>query len=168
MGRWRPPREKGSPYITAEGAAHLTAELKQLWKVERPVVTDTVHEAAKNGDRSENGDYIYGKKRLREIDSRVRFLTKRLEELTIVDQAPANQNTVYFGAWVTLIDDDDNTQRYQIVGPDEFDISQQKISMDSPIAKALLKKQLGDEVLIITPNGDTLFYIEKIEYITCR
>ena len=98
----------------------------------------------------------------------MRFLTKRLEELTIVDQAPANQNTVYFGAWVTLIDDDDNTQRYQIVGPDEFDISQQKISMDSPIAKALLKKQLGDEVLIITPNGDTLFYIEKIEYITCR
>ena len=81
MGRWRPPREKGSPYITAEGAAHLTAELKQLWKVERPVVTDTVHEAAKNGDRSENGDYIYGKKRLREIDSRVRFLTKRLEEI---------------------------------------------------------------------------------------
>ena len=166
MGRWRPPREKGSPYITAEGAAYLTAELKQLWKVERPVVTDTVHEAAKNGDRSENGDYIYGKKRLREIDSRVRFLTKRLEELTIVDQIPANQNTVYFGAWVTLIDNDDNTQRYQIVGPDEFDISQQKISMDSPIAKALLKKQLGDEVLIITPNGDTLFYIEKIEYIT--
>jgi transcription elongation factor GreB len=168
MGRWRAPREKGSPYITVEGAAHLTAELKQLWKVERPIVTDTVHEAAKNGDRSENGDYIYGKKRLREIDSRVRFLTKRLEELTIVDQAPANQNTVYFGAWVTLTDDDDNARRYQIVGPDEFDISQQKISMDSPIAKALLKKQLGDEVLIITPNGDTLFYIEKIEYITCR
>jgi transcription elongation factor GreB len=97
----------------------------------------------------------------------VRFLTKRLEELTIVDQIPADKNTVYFGAWVTLIDGNDNTRRYQIVGPDEFDVSQQKISMDSPIAKALLKKQLGDETLIVTPNGNTLFYIEKIEYITC-
>ena len=82
MGRWRPPREKGSAYITAAGAAALESELKQLWKVERPIVTDAVHEAAKNGDRSENGDYIYGKKRLREIDSRVRFLTKRLEAHT--------------------------------------------------------------------------------------
>jgi transcription elongation factor GreB len=96
----------------------------------------------------------------------VRFLTKRLEELTVVDQMPADQNTVYFGAWVTLIDDDDNTRRYQIVGPDEFDINKQKISMDSPIAKALLKKQLGDDVKIITPSGDTLFYIDNIEYIT--
>jgi len=165
MGRWRPPREKGSAYITAEGAAHLTAELKQLWKVERPIITDTVHEAAKNGDRSENGDYIYGKKRLREIDSRVRFLTKRLEELTVVDQIPADQNTVYFGAWVTLIDDDENTRRYQIVGPDEFDIKRHKISMDSPIAKALLKKHLDDEAVIQTPEGEQVFYIEKIEYI---
>lgn len=165
MGRWRPPREKGSPYITAEGAKRLNAELKQLWKVERPIVTDAVHEAAKNGDRSENGDYIYGKKRLREIDSRVRFLTKRLEELTVVDRVPSDQSTVYFGAWVTLIDDADNTRHYQIVGPDEFDINQKKISMDSPIAKALLKKQLGDEVLISTPNGDTLFYIDHIKYI---
>ncbi len=164
MGRWRPPREKGSPYITAEGAAKLEAELKQLWKVERPVVTDAVHEAAKNGDRSENGDYIYGKKRLREIDSRVRFLTKRLEALTIVDRAPADQDTVYFGAWVTLIDDNENTRRYQIVGPDEFDVSQHKISMDSPIAKALLKKQRDDEVTIHTPNGEEIFYIDKIEY----
>jgi transcription elongation factor GreB len=165
MGRWRPPREQSSPYIPAEGAAHLTAELKQLWKVERPVVTDTVHEAAKNGDRSENGDYIYGKKRLREIDSRVRFLTKRLESLTIVDRIPEDKNTIYFGAWVTLIDDNDVTRRYQIVGPDEFDIKRHKISMDSPIAKALLKKHLDDEVIIQTPEGEQVFYIDKIEYI---
>lgn len=165
MGRWRPPRAQSSPYITAAGAAVLEAELKQLWKIERPIVTDTVHEAAKNGDRSENGDYIYGKKRLREIDSRVRFLTKRLEALTIVDRAPTDKTTVFFGAWVTLIDDNDNTRRYQIVGPDEFDIKNHKISMDSPIAKALLKKKLDDEVMIKTPNGDELFYIDKIEYL---
>lgn len=164
MGRWRPPREKGSPYITAKGAEKLEAELKQLWKVERPLVTDAVHEAAKNGDRSENGDYIYGKKRLREIDSRVRFLTKRLEALTIVDRIPNDRETVYFGAWVTLIDDNENTRRYQIVGPDEFDISQHKISMDSPIAKAILKKKLDDEVIIKTPNGEEVFYIDKINY----
>lgn len=164
MGRWRPLREKSSPYITAAGAAVLEAELKQLWKVERPIVTDAVHEAAKNGDRSENGDYIYGKKRLREIDSRVRFLTKRLEALTVVDRIPADKTTVYFGAWVTLIDDNDNTRRYQIVGPDEFDVNQNKISMDSPIAKALLKKKLDDEVRIKTPNGEEVFYIDGIEY----
>jgi transcription elongation factor GreB len=164
MGRWRPPREKGSAYITAAGAAALESELKQLWKVERPIVTDAVHEAAKNGDRSENGDYIYGKKRLREIDSRVRFLTKRLEALTVVDRIPDDKSTVYFGAWVTLIDDNDNTRRYQIVGPDEFDIKHNKISMDSPIAKALLKKKLDDEVMIKTPNGEVVFYIDGIEY----
>ena len=164
MGRWRPPREKGSPYITPAGAAAMEAELKQLWKIERPKVTDTVHEAAKNGDRSENGDYIYGKKRLREIDSRVRFLTKRLEELTIVDRIPSDTDTVYFGAWVTLVSDKGQTQRYQIVGPDEFNIPQGKISMDSPLAKALLKKVLDDEVTIYTPNGEERYYINEINY----
>jgi len=164
MGRWRPPRDKGSPYITAKGAATLNDELKYLWKVERPKITDTVHEAAKNGDRSENGDYIYGKKRLREIDSRVRFLTKRLEELTVVDRSPEDKETVFFGAWVTLIDDDQNTLLYQIVGPDEFDVSKGKISMDSPIAKSLLKKRLDDEVIIQTSNEEKIFYIDKIEY----
>ncbi len=164
MGRWRPPREKGSPYITTEGAERLQAELKHLCKVERPQVTDAVHEAAKNGDRSENGDYIYGKKRLREIDSRVRFLTKRLDDLIIVDRIPDDTNTVYFGAWVTLADDDDNTLCYQIVGPDEFDIKQGKISMDSPIAKALLKKNLDDEVAIQTPEKTNTFTIIDICY----
>ncbi len=164
MGRWRPPRKKGTPYITEAGAEALTAELKHLWKVERPKVTNDVHEAAKNGDRSENGDYIYGKKRLREIDSRVRFLTKRLDELTIVRDHPKDQSRVYFGAWVTLVDDDDKTTRYQIVGPDEFNVSEGKISVDSPIAKALLKKEIDDEIVINTPEGEKMFYIDGIEY----
>ena len=164
MGRWRPPREKGSPYITEAGADALTQELKQLWKIERPKVTNDVHEAAKNGDRSENGDYIYGKKRLREIDSRVRFITKRLDELTIVRDTPKDQSRAFFGAWVTLIADDDMRVTYQLVGPDEFNISIGKVSIDSPIAKALLKKQVDDEVTLQTPTGEKILYIEKIEY----
>lgn len=164
MGRWRPPRQQGSPYITPEGAAALEAELKQLWKIERPKVTNDVHEAAKNGDRSENGDYIYGKKRLREIDSRVRFLTKRLDQLTIVERAPDDQGKVFFGAWVTLVDEDDNTNSYRIVGPDEFNVREGKISVDSPLARALLKKQIDDEVTINTANGEEQFWIEKIWY----
>ncbi|MGH1484811.1 MAG: transcription elongation factor GreB [Cellvibrionaceae bacterium] len=165
MGRWRPPREKGSPYITPEGAEALEQELKFLWKEERPKVTHDVHEAAKNGDRSENGDYIYGKKRLREIDSRVRFLTKRLDELTIVRDIPRDQERVYFGAWVTLNNESGSDQRiYRIVGPDEFNVGEGKISIDSPIARALLKKQLDDEVIIQTTQGEQPFFIEKIAY----
>jgi len=164
MGRWRPPREKGSPYITPEGAEALEAELKQLWKVERPKVTHDVHEAAKNGDRSENGDYIYGKKRLREIDSRVRFLTKRLESLTIVRDVPKEQDRVFFGAWVTLINEQDESKCYRLVGPDEFNISEGKISIDSPLARALLKKQIDDEVVIQTEKGEEVLYIDKIKY----
>jgi transcription elongation factor GreB len=164
MGRWRPPREKGSPYITEAGAEALTQELKQLWKIERPKVTNDVHEAAKNGDRSENGDYIYGKKRLREIDSRVRFITKRLDELTIVRDIPNDRSRVFFGAWITLIDDDDKQVTYQIVGPDEFNVSMGKLSIDSPIAKALVKKCVDDDVTIKTPTGEKVFTIEKIEY----
>jgi transcription elongation factor GreB len=102
MGRYRPPRPRGSRYITPEGEQALRKELHQLWKIERPVVTDTVHEAAKNGDRSENGDYIYGKRRLREIDSRVRFLNKRLDEVEVVQRIPSETDKVFFGAWVVL------------------------------------------------------------------
>ncbi|MBX2808544.1 MAG: transcription elongation factor GreB [Cellvibrionaceae bacterium] len=164
MGRWRPPREQGSPYITPEGAAKLTAELKYLWKQERPKVTDAVHQAAKNGDRSENGDYIYGKKRLREIDSRVRFLSKRLDALTIVDSKPADQSRVYFGAWVSLSDQQDNSVTYRIVGPDEFAIAQGTISIDSPMARALLKKQVDDDVVLTTSEGEQHFFIDRIWY----
>jgi len=164
MGRYRPPRPRGSRYITPEGEAALRAELHQLWKVERPQVTAAVHEAAKNGDRSENGDYIYGKKRLREIDSRVRFLGKRLDELQVVDRAPTERDKVFFGAWVTLEDDAGEQQRYRIVGPDEFDLKQHKLSMDSPLARALLGKRLDDEVTVSTPGGQRQHYIVAIDY----
>lgn len=164
MGRWRPPQKWGSPYITQEGADCLKRELTQLWKIERPQVVDAVHEAAKNGDRSENGDYIYGKKRLREIDSRVRYLSKRLDGLNVVDRLPNNKNKIYFGAWVTLEDEVGNTREYRIVGPDEFDIKNNKLSMDSPLAKALLGKNLDDEIIATLPEGEKLFYVTQIRY----
>ena len=164
MGRYRPPRRRGSKYITPEGEQALREELHQLWKVERPQVTSAVHEAAKNGDRSENGDYIYGKRRLREIDSRVRFLNKRLDELEVVDRAPADQSKVRFGAWVTLEDEDGGEQRWRIVGPDEFDVSQGKLSMDSPMARATLGKGLDDEVVVRSPSGEQVYYVTDISY----
>ncbi len=164
MGRYRPPRQRGSAYITPEGERRLREELRQLWKVERPQVTSVVHEAAKNGDRSENGDYIYGKRRLREIDSRVRFLTKRLDELTVVDRPPSDTSRVYFGAWVELEDEDGESAQYRIVGPDEFDLSQRRLSMDSSLARALLGKRVDDEVSVETPGGEREYYIVTIRY----
>ena len=164
MGRYRPPRRRGSKYITPEGEAVLRNELHQLWKVERPQVTSVVHEAAKNGDRSENGDYIYGKRRLREIDSRVRFLNKRLDELEVVDRPPADQSKVRFGAWVTLEDEDGTEKRWRIVGPDEFDLGEAKLSMDSPMARAMLGKGLDDEVVVHSPSGEQVYYITGISY----
>ncbi len=164
MGRYRPPRRRGSTYITPEGEQALRAELHQLWKVERPVVTQTVHEAAKNGDRSENGDYIYGKRRLREIDSRVRFLNKRLDELKVVDRPPAVTDKIYFGAWVGLEDETGAEQRWRIVGPDEFDLAAGKLSMDSPLARALLGKRLDDEVSVKSPGGERQLWITEIRY----
>ena len=164
MSRYRPPQPKSSPYITAEGAKALQAELQHLWKVERPAVTATVSEAAKNGDRSENGDYIYGKRRLREIDRRVRYLAKRLDEVTVVDRAPAQQDKVFFGAWVTLEDEAGNTHQYRIVGSDEIDTQQNLISVDAPLARTLLGKLLDDEVTIQTPQGQTTYWIISISY----
>ena len=164
MGRYRPPRQRGSTYITPEGEQALRDELHQLWKVERPVVTNTVHEAAKNGDRSENGDYIYGKRRLREIDSRVRFLNKRLDELQVVDRPPDNRDKVYFGAWVTLENDNGEEQVWRVVGPDEFDLGAHKLSMDSPLARALLGKAVDDEVSLASPSGEQHYVIVAISY----
>jgi transcription elongation factor GreB len=164
MSRYRPPRRRGSPYITPQGEAVLRAELHQLWKVERPQVTDVVHEAAKNGDRSENGDYIYGKRRLREIDSRVRFLSKRLEELNVVDRIPADTEKVFFGAWVTLEDEAGTERCYRIVGPDEFDVAAGKLSMDSPLARSLLGKRLDDEVSLHSPGGEQHYVIAAVDY----
>ncbi|GMG88099.1 transcription elongation factor GreB [Biformimicrobium ophioploci] len=139
-------------------------ELVQLWKVERPKVTQTVHEAAKNGDRSENGDYIYGKKRLREIDSRVRFLNKRLEELNVVDRPPEDTSKIYFGAWVKLEKEDGSLVEYRIVGPDEFDVARGLISMDSPLARALLGKQVDDDIVVRTEESTQEYFIADIRY----
>lgn len=164
MGRYRPPQRAGSRYITPEGMAALRAELHQLWKIERPQVTAVVHEAAKNGDRSENGDYIYGKRRLAEIDRRVRFLGKRIDQLEVVEQTPADQQRVFFGAWVTVEDEDGKLQTYRIVGPDEFDLSKNKLSMDSPLARALLGKRSGDDIVFNSPSGERELYIEAVTY----
>ena len=164
MGRWRPPAKKGSKYITPEGSRKLTEELQHLWKVERPQVTTRVADAAAQGDRSENAEYIYGKKRLREIDSRIRFLTNRLDGMTVVDSIPEDQDKVYFGAYVTLEDEEGEEVEYRIVGPDEFDVGEGKISMDSPLGKALLGKRLENEVKISTPKEVKVYYISKIRY----
>src|SRR5690554_7695902 len=136
MSRWRPPAAKRSAYITAAGAKRLKDELTQLWKVERPQVTQVVHEAAKNGDRSENGDYIYGKRRLREIDRRVRFLIKRLESAQIVHSSGRDTDQVFFGAQVS-IRGRDGEKTVRIVGIDEVDQARGYVSWISPIARAL-------------------------------
>ena len=164
MGRYRPPRDTGSPYITPEGEAALRAELHALWKIERPEVTQAVSAAAANGDRSENGDYIYGKKRLREIDSRVRFLRKRLDALQVVAGPLGDTNKVWFGAWVTVEDDAGEISQWQIVGPDEFDLSAGKISCDSPLARGLLGKTVDAEIELETPAGVTRYTVIDIAY----
>ena len=122
MSRYRPPRKPGSFYITPEGHSSLKEELDDLWRTQRPQVTQAVSEAAAQGDRSENAEYIYGKKMLRQIDSRVRFLRMRLDQLTIVSTLPENTMCVYFGAWVTVEDEEGNETTWRIVGPDEFDL----------------------------------------------
>lgn len=166
MGRWRPPREKGSQYITPEGARKMMEELQELWEVERPDVTRRVADAAAQGDRSENAEYIYGKKRLREIDGRIRFLRKRLDGITVVDHVPDDQDVVYFGAFVTLEDIDEGDEvEYRIVGPDEFNLAEGKLSMDSPLGKALIGKRVDDEIKIDTPKGVKTFDILSIRYL---
>ena len=164
MGRYREPQKPGSKYITPDGARRLNKELEELWKVERPRVTQAVSEAAAQGDRSENAEYTYGKKRLREIDSRVRFLRKRLDGMVVVDAAPSDPRRVFFGAWVSVEDDEGAVSRYRIVGPDEFDAAPGYISMDSPLARALMKKGLDDEVSVDVPGGVRRLVIVDVEY----
>src|SRR3972149_430509 len=164
MGRNRLPPAKASAYITPQGARRLREELDYLWRVKRPQVTQAVSEAAAQGDRSENAEYIYGKKQLREIDRRVRFLQKRLDALVIVDRAPTDISRIYFGAWVRLETDRGETVEYRIVGPDEFDIDKGLISIDSPLARALLKKTTDDEVTLALPRGRTLYTVLEVRY----
>ncbi len=160
-------RPRGPIYITREGAAKLQAELKHLLHTERPKVTAEVSFAASLGDRSENAEYIYGKRRLREIDRRLRFLDKRIERLTVVDVgAQKDTSKVYFGATVTLLNEDDgSTQRYQLVGPDETDLTARRISVDSPVGRALLGKRKGDVVTVRRPRGEVDFEIKLIAYV---
>lgn len=164
MSRYRPPAPKSAPYITREGWQTLQAELQFLWHEERPKVTQVVHEAAKNGDRSENGDYIYGKRRLREIDRRIGYLSRRLDVLKIVDSTPENLSKIYFGAYVTLEKDDGSTITYRIVGPDEFDLKAHKISLDAPLAKALLGKTLDDEIRLTLADKVDIYYVVDVRY----
>jgi transcription elongation factor GreB len=164
VSRYRPTEKPGSQFITPAGAARLKQELDALWKEERPRVTQAVSEAAAQGDRSENAEYTYGKKRLREIDRRVRFLRKRLDGMTVVDQKPSDPKRVFFGAWVTLEDDDGKRFRHRIVGPDEFDMAPGYISMDAPLARALMRRALDDEVKVALPGGERLYFIVGISY----
>jgi len=163
MGRYRPPAQKSSPYITREGHQSLQQELKELWK-RRAGVTRALSAAAAEGDRSENAEYIYRKKELREIDRRVRYLQKRLPELKVVSDPPSNPELVFFGAWVILEDDDSRKRVYRIVGADEFDTARGWISMDSPMARALMKKTLDDEVQVETPGGARRYLIVGVSY----
>ena len=164
MGRYRAPRKPASKYITPEGKVRLEEELSYLWKVKRPLVTQSVSEAAAQGDRSENAEYIYGKKQLREIDSRVRFLSKRLDDMVAVDRIPADQKKVFFGAWVELEDEEGKLKQFRIVGPDEFDVKRGFVSMDSPLAQALLNKTEGDDISVQGPNGIMEYYLSRVQY----
>jgi transcription elongation factor GreB len=159
-----PPQPQRSRYITAEGAKKLRAELDQLWTVERPRVTQEVADAAAMGDRSENAEYIYGKRRLREIDRRVRFLSKRLDEVKVVTEPPDDPRRVFFGAWVTVEDEDGERHVYRIVGGDESDVDKGWISIDSPMARACLGKRCDDVVMVRAPRGEIEYTIVAVAY----
>ena len=153
-----------SKYSTPEGARRLRAELDELWLVERPAVTKAVAEAAAMGDRSENAEYIYGKRRLREIDRRVRFLRQRLDGLKVVAGPPPDRSRAFFGAWVTIEDAEGSRRRHRIVGPDEFDREADYLSMDAPLGRALLGKRIGDELEVQLPGGVLAARITAIDY----
>ncbi|MCB1758903.1 MAG: transcription elongation factor GreB [Gammaproteobacteria bacterium] len=163
MGRYRAPQPPKSPYITAEGYAALELESRQLWLSRREVVA-ALSAAAAEGDRSENAEYIYRKKQLREMDRRIRYLQKRLPDLKVVRDPPAQADRVFFGAWVELESARGESSSYRIVGADEFDPKRGWISVDSPVARALLGRMLDDEVSVATPKGDESFLVVDIRY----
>lgn len=160
----RPGTGPKSNYITPEGMKTLRDEVAYLWKVERPKVTQEVADAAALGDRSENAEYIYGKKRLREIDRRLRYLAKRIDDLEVVPSRNPGDGRVRFGAWVELEDEDGDTTAYRLVGPDEFDAHRRLISIDSPVARALIGKQEGDDVIVRRPKGEIEYTILSVRY----
>jgi transcription elongation factor GreB len=150
--------------ITKEGHDALKKELDYLWREHRPDITRKVSWAASLGDRSENADYQYNKKLLREIDRRVRYLRKRLEDMRVVEYAPEQEGRVFFGAWVEIENESGETKKFRVVGYDEIYGRMDYISIDSPMARALLKKEVGDEVIVPTPSGDVLWWVNEIIY----
>jgi transcription elongation factor GreB len=165
MSRWRPPAEKSTALITPQGHARLKAELDELWRQRRPEVVKALAAAAAEGDRSENAEYTYRKKQLGEIDRRVRYLSKRLEALRVVDTRPSDPEAVFFGATVELENiDSGDSHVYRIVGPDETDAATGWISIDSPLARALLKKRIDDEFSVELPGGITRFVLVDVSY----
>lgn len=165
MSRWRPPQEKSTALITRDGFERLKLELDDLWRVHRPEVVKALAAAAAEGDRSENAEYACRKKQLAEIDRRVRYLSKRLPVLKIVDSAPGDHRAVFFGAWINLEHADHGTLHcYRIVGPDETNARSGWISIDSPLARAMLKKRIDDEVDAELPGGRARFLIVDVRY----
>ncbi|HKE49619.1 MAG TPA: transcription elongation factor GreB [Rhodanobacteraceae bacterium] len=164
MSRWRSAAAPSTAIITADGHRRLKDELDELWRVRRPEVVRALADAAAEGDRSENAEYIYRKKQLGEIDRRVRYLTKRLQDLRVVDAPPSDPNAVYFGAWMRLESDDGALHDYRIVGPDETDAARGWISIDSPLARAALRARADDEFVAELPGGATRFVVVGVSY----
>ncbi|HET7845255.1 MAG TPA: transcription elongation factor GreB [Xanthomonadales bacterium] len=164
MGRWRPPQEQGTALVTPEGHARLKAELDELWRLRRPEVVAALSAAAAEGDRSENAEYIYRKKQLAEIDRRVRYLGNRIPELKVVRDPPGDPRAIYFGASFTLEAEDGSEKRCRIVGPDETDAARGDISIDSPMARALLGKRADDEVVVQLPSGPAAYVVIEVAY----
>jgi transcription elongation factor GreB len=163
MSRYRPPAPPKSPYITRQGYDDLARELDALW-LRRREVTQALSAAAAEGDRSENAEYIYRKKELRELDRRIRYLQKRLPTLKIVDHGPSNPEQIFFAAQVTLADEQGEQFTCRIVGPDEFDPKRHWISIDSPLSRALLKHRIDDEIWVETPGGSRCYLVIDISY----
>jgi transcription elongation factor GreB len=151
-------------YITPEGARRLRQEFERLWRIERPRVTREVQAAAAHGDRSENAEYIYGKRRLREIDARLRYLSGRLESVVVFERREPDDGRVYFGAWVTLAEESGDRLRYRLVGPDESDVAAGRISVESPLGRVLLGREEGEHVVVQRPKGVATFTIVSVEY----
>lgn len=165
MGRWRPPQGASTAIITLEGQRKLKAELDDLWRVRRPEVVKALAAAAAEGDRSENAEYTYRKKQLGEIDRRVRYLGKRLEVLKVPAEPPTSRDTIFFGAWFCIEDDAGKRQHLRIVGPDETDAALGWISVDSPLARAALRKRVDDEFEADLPGGRRTFAVVAVSYV---
>lgn len=164
MSRWRPPAAASTAVITVDGHRRLKEELDELWRVRRPEVVRALAAAAAEGDRSENAEYTYRKKQLGEIDRRVRYLGKRLEKLRVIDSTPSDANAIYFGAWFRVEDERGDEHEYRIVGPDETDATRGWISIDSPLARAALKRRADDEIEAALPGGQARFVVIGVRY----